>query len=99
MKSIIQTKKQCFTCGAVQNLQLHHTWHGTANRKLCDKDGLTVWLCLRCHMELHDKGINDRFLMEIGERAWLKETGKTVKDFIERYGKNVIYGAKEDYKG
>ena len=98
MKSIIQNNKRCFTCGAVQNLQLHHTWHG-ANRKIADNDGLTVWLCLRCHMALHDKGINDRFLMEIGERAWLEHTGKTVKDFIERYGKNVIYGAKEDYKG
>ena len=90
MKSIIQENKSCFICGSTQNLQRHHTWHGTANRRLADEDGLTVLLCMNCHIALHDKGVNDRFLMEIGERAWLRETGKTVDDFIKRYGRNVI---------
>lgn len=91
MDSIIHDCKSCFLCGCTRGLQIHHTWHGTANRRLADADGLVVALCVQCHMNLHDKGINDRFLMEIGERAWLKHTGGSIVDFINRYGRNVIY--------
>jgi Zn-finger protein len=89
MESIIQKEKNCFLCGCVRNLERHHVWHGV-NRKNAEKDGLTVWLCVRCHRNLHDKGLNDKTLMEVGERAWLRETGGTIEDFIRRYGKNVI---------
>ena len=90
-KSIIQLDEDsCILCGCTRDLQTHHTWHGTANRKLADEDGLTVKLCPHCHANLHDKGINDRMLMEIGERAWIRKNGKTVEDFIKRYGRNVL---------
>ena len=89
MESIIQKRKECYLCGCQRNLQLHHTWHGS-NRKLADKDGLTVWLCLPCHQRLHDKGDHDRYLMEVGEKAYLSHYNKTIGDFINRYGKNVI---------
>ena len=89
MKSIVQSEKKCFLCGCQVDLECHHLWHGS-NRKRADQDGLTVWLCVHCHRNLHDKGINDRELMEVGERAWLRETGGTIEDFIRRYGKNVL---------
>ena len=92
MKSIIQDEndKSCFLCGRNFNLERHHVWHGTANRKCSDADGLTVLLCSWCHRAVHDKGKNDRYLMEEGEKAWLRETGGTIEDFIKRYGKNVL---------
>lgn len=92
MRSIIQNEedRRCYICGCTQGLDVHHTWHGTANRQIADRDGLTVYLCRFCHENLHNKGINDRELMEIGERAWIKETGKTVEEFIKRYGSNVL---------
>lgn len=89
MESIIQKEKRCFLCGSEIGLERHHVWHGI-NRKNADKDGLTVWLCFPCHRALHDKGLHDKELMEEGEKAWLKETGGTIEDFIRRYGKNVI---------
>ena len=89
MESIITNKESCYLCGSTQHLQIHHCWHGS-NRKLADKDGLTVKLCMSCHIQLHDKGIADRYLMEIAERAYLSHYHKTIGDFIERYGKNVI---------
>ena len=89
MESIISKQDKCFLCGSTQNLQLHHCWHGS-NRKLADKDGLTVKLCMNCHIKLHDKGIGDRYLMEIAEKAYLSHFNATVEDFIKRYGKNVI---------
>lgn len=90
MESIISTKEECFLCGSTQNLQTHHCWHGTGNRKLADKDGLFVRLCVYCHSALHDKGINDRYLMETAEKAYLAHFNATTEDFIKRYGKNVI---------
>lgn len=89
MESIIQKEKICFLCGCTRDLEKHHVWHGV-NRKNAEKDGLTVWLCILCHRNLHDKGFNDKTLMEVGERAWLRETGGSIEDFIRRYGKNVI---------
>ena len=89
MESIISTERKCFLCGKTVNLQVHHCWHGS-NRKLADRDGLTVKLCFECHSRLHDKGESDRYLMEIAEKAYLSHYNKTIEDFIKRYGKNVI---------
>ena len=90
MKSIIQDSKVCFLCGYMGNLEKHHVWHGTANRRLADVDGLWVWLCRSCHRQVHDFGWHDRELMAVGEKAWLKHYGKGIPEFIERYGKNVL---------
>ena len=48
-KSIMQKEKRCYLCGRVTDLELHHVIGGTANRKLSDRDGLTVWLCREHH--------------------------------------------------
>ena len=49
MKSIICNDKCCYLCGGTENLEEHHCLHGTANRKLADKYGLTVMLCEKHH--------------------------------------------------
>ena len=92
MKSIIQDEcKQdyCYICGKHADA-LHHCWHGSANRKLADKDGLTVKLCNICHMNLHDNGIFDRDLQRIAEERWIEHYQKTEDDFRKRYGKSVL---------
>ena len=80
----------CYFCARYGNLEKHHCLHGTANRRLADEDGLFVWLCHRCHMQLHDKGIGDKGLQIVAEKAWMQRYGKTEEDFIKRYGKNYI---------
>lgn len=90
MESIINNEEKCFLCESTQHLHKHHVWHGTGNRKCAEEDGLFVKLCLYCHKNLHDKGIYDKYLMAIGERAWLKHYNKSIEDFIKRYGKNVL---------
>ena len=87
--SIISNEEKCYICESTINLHKHHVWHGS-NRKLAEIDGLYVRLCLYCHKNLHDKGIHDRYLMEIGEQAYLDHYNKTIDDFIKRYGKNVL---------
>ena len=91
MESIIHTKNKelCFLCGQLGD-SVHHCLHGTANRKLADQDGLTVRLCRRCHMNLHDKGTCDRELQRIAQEKWMEHNGKTADDFIKRYGKSYL---------
>jgi Zn-finger protein len=54
-KSIIINPEhmECAVCGKQRDLEWHHVIHGTANRALSDKYGLTVWLCRECHSSLH----------------------------------------------
>lgn len=87
-KSIIQSDETCYLCGSQCTLEIHHCLHGTANRKLADADGLTVYLCRRCHMNLHDKGWHDRDLQRVAETVWCNKFGKTTEEFIKRYGKS-----------
>lgn len=91
MKSIIQNVEDnsCYLCGQWAT-DTHHCIHGTANRKLADKDGLTVRLCKRCHTLLHDKGNFDRELQKIAQKRWQEHYGKTEDDFRLRYGKNYL---------
>ena len=91
MKSIMQSedKETCYICGQMA-YEWHHCWHGTANRKLADKDGLIVKLCHNCHMNLHDKGYFDRELQKLAEVRWMEYYEMSESEFIKRYGKSVI---------
>ena len=95
MKSIIQVKKVCYICGTTMNLEEHHCIHGTANRKLSEKDGLKVWLCYEHHRG--DKGVHgkngttlDTYLKSEAQIAWEQYNKKTKEVFIDRYGKSYI---------
>lgn len=69
--------------------------HGTANRKIAERDGLWVWVCPDCHRGtygVHGKEGRgkDLALKMAAEYAWLKRYGKTEQDWIQRYGKNYL---------
>ena len=95
MDSIIKTAKSCYFCGSERNLEKHHAMHGTANRKLAERDGLWVWVCPDCHRGTygvhgkHGHG-KDMTLKMAAEYAWIKHNNKTEKDWIKRYGKNYL---------
>ena len=90
-KSIMQdeSKETCYICGQLA-YEWHHCIHGTANRKFADKDGLTVKLCHRCHMNLHDKGNFDRELQRLAQVRWMEHYEKSIDDFRKRYGKSYL---------
>lgn len=93
MKSIIQKEKECFICKTCLDLQLHHVIFGSANRKLADEDGLTVYLCLSHHtgaLGVHHIRELDLELKRIAERAWMEHYGKGIDDFRQRYGKSYL---------
>lgn len=87
MKSIIQDSKECYLCGRSNSLECHHAIHGIANRKLADQDGLTVWLCIECHTNLHQRGWRDKELKQVAQTVWERTYG-TREEFIRRYGKS-----------
>ena len=97
MKSILQDEKECYICHTTQGLHLHHIFFGTANRKLSDRDGCTVWLCQYHHTGDHGVHFNrekDLQLKKECQKAWMLKYNKTESDFIARYGRNY-YNASE----
>lgn len=86
-------EQKCYLCGRQSQLERHHTLHGGANRRLADEDGLWVWLCHRCHMDLHDRGEGDKELQALAEKKWIEwnypnDPEKGQEEFIKRYGKS-----------
>lgn len=90
-RSIMHEGERCYICGAYGQLEAHHCMHGTANRKKAEEDGLIVNLCHTCHMDLHDKGLEDKWLMQQAQTAWMRYYSKTVQEFRARYGKNHLH--------
>lgn len=86
---MIRDVKECYLCETTIGLEVHHCLHGTGRRKLADEDGLTVYLCHKCHMELHDKGIADHFLQKLAQNYYEFHIG-TREQFRERYGKSYL---------
>lgn len=91
-KSIISNEPRCYHCGTEENLQRHHMLKGLAYRYKAEEDGLWCYLCNDCHTFLHGKDGHqlDVQYKQIAERAWLRHYRKSVRDWIQRYGKNWI---------
>lgn len=80
--------KKCAECGATRNIQEHHVFYGTANRKISDKYGLVEDFCMECHtgnngihhnseMNLRYKQKHQReFEENYGHADWMKLIGK-----------------------
>ena len=87
--------RQCYIClkrgfHTYRYTELHHCIHGNANRRLADKDGLTVWLCKYHHMMLHDHGENDLELQQEAQTRWMEYYEKSIDEFRKRYGKSYL---------
>ena len=92
MDSIIQNEKECFVCGAVSNLDRHHVFYGTANRRLSEEYGLTIWLC-KSHHTMSDSGIhfNKKLDEEVKQVAQgIFEETYVHEDFVKIFGKNYL---------
>lgn len=94
MKSILQNEKRCFICGATQNLEEHHVFSGTANRKLSEKYGLKAWLCHEHHNEppmgVHHNRSYELLLKRYAQSEAMKHYDWSTEEFIEIFGKNYL---------
>lgn len=91
-KSIVQPEEKCcMMCGTTRNLELHHIFFGTANRKISDKHGFTVWLCNEHHrgrISPHRDRDIDRTLKRLCQVVYERE--HTREEFIELIGRNYL---------
>lgn len=82
---MIGSNDRCFICGSMQTLETHHCLHGI-RRKMADKYGLTVRLCRSCHMNVHDHGINDKYLEQTAQVVFEAKHGH--QKWMDVFGKN-----------
>lgn len=93
MKSILQDKKESYISGSTYNLEEHHIFFGTANRKVSEKNGLKVWLTSEEHRGTY--GVHGKFgrdldikLKQDAQRKY--EETHTREEFIKLIGKNYL---------
>ena len=91
-KSILQQgDPRCFICGRITGLQLHHVMSGTANRKLSDQHGLTVWLCMDHHTGpdgVHQNRARGNSLKRLAQIAF--EARHSHAEWMEIFKKNYL---------
>lgn len=101
MKSIMHNKKDgtCYLCMMLHDddsikevRQEHHIFGGTANRKLSERYGLKVYLCLDHHLtgpEAVHKDVKIAILLkQDGQRAFRKRYPNM--NFMKIFGKNYL---------
>ena len=92
MKSIIQEdESRCYVCGSMRNLERHHVFSGTANRKLSETYGLTVMLCADHHrgsIGVHTDYFLKNRLEKDGQRAFEQRYGHTA--WMSIFRKNYL---------
>lgn len=92
MKSIIQKEKRCIVCHN-SNIEEHHIFFGTANRKFSEKYGLKVYLCYEHHRGtrgVHGRdGKNlDTYLKELAQTRFEQKENR--ERFIQIFGKSYL---------
>jgi hypothetical protein len=107
MKSILQDEKECYAvsnhlipvdytkCSRYANLEEHHIFFGTANRKLSEKYGMKVWLCPWMHRGddgVHNNRMLDLMLKEMAQKRFEEYYKGTYNrsDFIRIFGKSYL---------
>lgn len=92
MKSILQKEKECFVCGTTYNLNDHHIFFGTANRKQSEKYGMKVWLCQEHHTGsagVHFNKPLDIHLKKLAQMKFESVYGANTR-FIDIFGKTWL---------
>ena len=91
-----QDEKRCWFCGTTQNLHLHHIYFG-ANRRISDKNGFVVYLCLDHHTG--PRGVHHNIDLDLELKVecekWYLAQGHTEDDFRTLIGKNYIGKTKK----
>ena len=81
----------CALCGSGRDPEWHHAMHGTANRKIADKYGLTMWLCQSCHHNVHFSKESKWRDIDMGLMAYAQRKFEEKYDherWMELFGKN-----------
>jgi len=91
MKSSLVTADldHCFVCGTTHNIQEHHVFFGVSKRKLSERYGMKVPLCIDCHTG--NKGVhrNRELDIHIKQLAQIEfEKNYSFEEFMRIFGRN-----------
>ena len=88
---IVEDMTKCVLCGN-PNVEIHHAIHGTANRKIADKYGLTIPLCHE-----HPLGVLGPHLNRTVDLAYIKSAKQAIEsqvgtreEFRKLFGKSWL---------
>ena len=87
---IVNDLCHCVMCGK-DPAQIHHIFFGVSNRKIADKDGYIIPLCLEHHTGqdgIHFDKKLDIYWKQIAQRHY--ELDHSREEFIERYGRSYL---------
>ncbi len=101
MKSILHDKedRNCMLCMMLHGdisqkavLQEHHVFYGSSFRKLSERNGLKVYLCLEHHVAgkeaVHSNKANDKQLKQYAQLVFEEHYGH--ERFMEIFGRNFL---------
>lgn len=100
MKSIMHDKKEgtCYLCRRLhgnyfpKQTQEHHAIFGTAGRRLSERYGLKVYLCLEHHTAgrdaVHNNAVTAHIIQRDAQEAF--EKTHTRKEWMEIFGRNYL---------
>lgn len=82
----------CYLCHIWNySLDRHHLLTGVRHRTLADDDGLYIYICRKCHNNLHSSIHYIDKLEELKQMAQRKyEETHTRDEFVERYKKSYL---------
>lgn len=89
--SILQREECCLACHKTYPLQTHHAIEGS-RRRISDRYNLTVLLCPKCHMKIHNNEKPNKELKEWAQKKAMEHYGWSEEDFINVFGKSYITG-------
>lgn len=87
---VVSDMSKCFYCGN-PNVEVHHIFFGTANRKLADKYKLVLPLCAKHHRGSNGPHQNreiDIHYKQLGQAAF--ELKYSREKFMQLFGKNWL---------
>lgn len=92
-RSIMQSERECYVCGAVNNLHQHHIYEGSGRRRKSDLFGCWVYLCAY-HHNMSDAGVHfnknlDLKLKQECQKKWEEIYGYR-DSFIREFGRNYL---------
>ena len=84
--------RTCYMCGINRGIEEHHCLSGS-NRKMSDKYGLTVDLCVYCHKDgwlaVHKNYDSKVAVIRKAQKCFL-DRGHTMEEWMELFGKNYL---------
>ena len=90
-KSIMQDRKVCYFTGSVDNLDKHHIFLGTANRKKSEQYGCWVWITHWLHMRIHQDHEFTSYRYELQKEAQRRfEAIYGHEKFMQEFHKNYL---------